>query len=69
MGQGGALSTGLSHLWSRRQWLQGLAGGAALGLGLSGCTPTPPRLEDLPGGCGDLAPASTDALRAFWRAW
>src|SRR5256885_16680122 len=44
MGQGGALSTGLSPLWSRRQWLQGLAGGAALGL--SGCTPTPPRLED-----------------------
>ncbi|HBY35787.1 MAG TPA: hypothetical protein DEH65_12540, partial [Delftia acidovorans] len=65
MGQGGALSTGLSPLWSRRQWLQGLAGGAALGL--SGCTPTPPRLEDLPGGFSGVALERGHALRAFWQ--
>lgn len=65
MGQGGALSTGLSPLWSRRQWLQGLAGGAALGL--SGCTPTPPRLENLPGGFSGVALERGHALRAFWQ--
>ena len=65
MGQGGALSTCLSPLWSRRQWLQGLAGGVALGLGLPGCTPTPPRLEDLPGGFSGVALERGHALHAF----
>lgn len=65
MGQGGALSPDRPSLWSRRQWLQGLAGGAAAGL--AGCTPTPPRLEDLPGGFSGVALERGHALRAFWQ--
>ena len=48
---------------NRRQSLQ-WAGAAALGL--SGCKPVPPQLDDLPGGFTGTALERGHSLRPFW---
>ena len=62
MGQGRALSTQEFLPWSRRQWLLGMAAGA-----VAGCTPPPPRMEDLPGGFAGVALERGHALRPLWQ--
>ena len=49
---------------NRRQSLQ-WAGAAALGL--SGCKPVPPQLDDLPGGFTGTALERGHSLRPFWQ--
>lgn len=52
------------HAMNRRQSLQ-WAGAAALGL--SGCKPAPPKLDDLPGGFTGVALERGHSLRPFWQ--